>query len=265
MSILLLCALVSAALAGMGYLAQVPVALVFVPLALLGLFGGVLSLAAISFLIGTTTVGLSRWLIRRRLIAGLPHSQNRTVRWTFTDEGFHVQTADKTSQVPWTAIRRVLMDPDFWFLQVHDGLELVLPVVNLSAEVRDLICKRAAVLPPASLQMSHAFNDQGAGVVGAVDSHGGLMSLQPGSPWGPLPERPTLEGIRGEGARTAAYDGQLPDKLHDVTEVPLPNDPGTGKPFEYSRDGDTATLVSQVPGDALPKTGLRYRVTIQKK
>jgi hypothetical protein len=153
MSILLLCALVSAALAGMGYLAQVPVALAFVPLALLGLFGGVLSLAAISFLIGTTIVGLSRWLIRRRLIAGIPHSQDRTVRWTFTDEWFHAQTADKTRQVPWTAIRRVLVDPDFWFLQLHDGPELVLPVVNLSAEVRDLISKRAGGLPPASLQI----------------------------------------------------------------------------------------------------------------
>jgi hypothetical protein len=185
----------------MGYLAQVPVALVFVPLALLGLFGGVLSLVAISILISTTTVGWSRWLIRRRLIAGLPHAQGRTVRWTFTDEGFQVQTAAKTRQVPWTAIRRVLVDPDFWFLQVHDGPELLLPAVHLSAEVRNLICKRAAVLPPVSLQRSHACNDPGAGVVGAADGHGRFQSLPLESPWEPLPERATLEGVRPEGAR----------------------------------------------------------------
>ena len=38
----------------------------------------------------------------------------------------------------------------------------------------------------------------------------------------------------------AAHDGQLPDKLSDVTEVPVPDDPGTGKPFEYRLDADTA-------------------------
>jgi hypothetical protein len=63
----------------------------------------------------------------------------------------------------------------------------------------------------------------------------------------------------------AAHDGKLPDKLGDVTEVPLPTDPGTGRPFEYRREGDTATLVSQVPGDPLRNNGLRYRVTIRKK
>ena len=63
----------------------------------------------------------------------------------------------------------------------------------------------------------------------------------------------------------AAHDGRLPDKLDDVTEVPLPDNPGTGRPFEYRREGDTATLVSQVPGDPLPSNGIRYRVTIRKK
>jgi hypothetical protein len=62
----------------------------------------------------------------------------------------------------------------------------------------------------------------------------------------------------------AAHDGKLPEKLADVTEVPLPDDPGTGRPFEYSRDGATATLISQVPNDPSPRNGVRYRVTIRK-
>ena len=62
----------------------------------------------------------------------------------------------------------------------------------------------------------------------------------------------------------ASHDGRLPDKLDDVKEVPIPNDPGTGKPFEYSRDGDTATLISQIPNDPYPNNGIRYRVTIRK-
>ena len=63
----------------------------------------------------------------------------------------------------------------------------------------------------------------------------------------------------------SAHDGKLPDKLADVTEVPMPSDPGTGRPFEYRHEGDTATVISQLPGDPLPNNGIRYQVTIRKK
>ncbi len=63
----------------------------------------------------------------------------------------------------------------------------------------------------------------------------------------------------------AAHDGRLPDRLADVTEVPVPEDPRTGRPFEYRREGDTATVVGQTPDDPLPGNGVRYRVSIQKK
>ncbi|MFI5459754.1 MAG: hypothetical protein ACHRXM_30380 [Isosphaerales bacterium] len=71
-----------------------------------------------------------------------------------------------------------------------------------------------------------------------------------------------IEALR---IHAAAHDGKLPDKLTEVTEVPIPNDPGTDRPFEYSREGDTATLVSVVPGDPLHSNGLRYRVTIRNR
>jgi len=70
-----------------------------------------------------------------------------------------------------------------------------------------------------------------------------------------------IEALR---MHAAAHDGKLPDKLDDVTEVPIPNDPGTGRPFEYNREGATATLVSVVPGDPL-RNNRRYRVTIRNK
>ena len=63
----------------------------------------------------------------------------------------------------------------------------------------------------------------------------------------------------------AAHEGALPDKLTAVTIVPMPDDPGTGKPFEYQRDGDAATLISRVPGEELEKTGLRFRLVMKKK
>jgi hypothetical protein len=70
----------------------------------------------------------------------------------------------------------------------------------------------------------------------------------------------TVEALR---LHAAANRGQLPDSLDQVTVVPVPLDPGTGKPFEYHRDGETATLVSRIAG--LPDmSGLRYRVTLRK-
>jgi hypothetical protein len=40
----------------------------------------------------------------------------------------------------------------------------------------------------------------------------------------------------------AAHDGALPEKLADITEVPVPVDPVTGQPFEYAREGNKARL-----------------------
>lgn len=62
----------------------------------------------------------------------------------------------------------------------------------------------------------------------------------------------------------AAKDGELPDRLAQVTVVPVPDDPGTGKPFEYSRDGETAVLTSRIPGEPSATQGLRYKVTLRK-
>jgi hypothetical protein len=60
----------------------------------------------------------------------------------------------------------------------------------------------------------------------------------------------------------ALNGGQLPDRLDQITAVPVPADPLTGKPFEYHRDGNSATLTSRLADE--PKTGLRYRITLRK-
>lgn len=63
----------------------------------------------------------------------------------------------------------------------------------------------------------------------------------------------------------AAHNGQLPDKLSQVTQVPVPDDPGTGRPFEYQRNGPAATLTGRIPGEELVVTGLRYRIEVRKQ
>jgi hypothetical protein len=67
-----------------------------------------------------------------------------------------------------------------------------------------------------------------------------------------------VEAIRLYGASHAAH---LPDKLDDVTEVPIPQDPMTGKPFVYQRTGDRAVLES--PGGKAH--GMRYEITFAAK
>jgi hypothetical protein len=144
MLILLLCAGVSASLAGLGYLAEVPVAVLFVPLALLGLFGGVVFLAMFSLLAGIVADACLPRVVRRRMVAAVPPPDERGVRWTFTDDGFEVQSAGKARQVPWSAVRFIMPSPDFWFLSVEGSPDLVLPVENLADDVRDSIRSKVA-------------------------------------------------------------------------------------------------------------------------
>ena len=64
----------------------------------------------------------------------------------------------------------------------------------------------------------------------------------------------------------AAHGGKLPPALGDVKEVPVPNDPMTGKPFEYKVTGDgKATLVGPPPDDLKKITAyvLKYELTLK--
>jgi hypothetical protein len=64
----------------------------------------------------------------------------------------------------------------------------------------------------------------------------------------------------------AAHGGKLPPALGDIKEVPVPDDPLTGKPFEYRVEGDKATLVGPLPEDLKgnPAFGLRYELTMRR-
>jgi hypothetical protein len=63
----------------------------------------------------------------------------------------------------------------------------------------------------------------------------------------------------------AAHGGKLPARLAEVTEVPLPLDPLTGKPFEYRAEGDKATLTGPAPAGEKPTAtnSVRYELTMR--
>ena len=63
----------------------------------------------------------------------------------------------------------------------------------------------------------------------------------------------------------ASHDGKLPERLSD-TDVPLPPDPFTGKPFLYRVEGQTAHLRGSPPKgeEKNPAYNLHYEITIRK-
>ncbi len=62
----------------------------------------------------------------------------------------------------------------------------------------------------------------------------------------------------------AAHDGKLPPSLDDITAVPVPTDPMTGKPFEYKAEGNRATLFGPPPPGGGAIYSLRYEITLER-
>lgn len=71
-----------------------------------------------------------------------------------------------------------------------------------------------------------------------------------------------LEALR---LYAAGHGGKLPAALSDITEVPVPPDPITGKPFTYEAHGDHARLSAAAPTDEPPPAlqKLVYDVTLR--
>jgi hypothetical protein len=60
-----------------------------------------------------------------------------------------------------------------------------------------------------------------------------------------------VEAIR---LHATSHDGRLPEDLKAIVDVPVPDDPATGKPLEYRREAAAALL-------ALPEAGMKGRTT----
>lgn len=59
------------------------------------------------------------------------------------------------------------------------------------------------------------------------------------------------------------HEGKFPDKLGDITEISIPNDPVTEKPFVYRRTGATAVLEAPAPQGAEAKAAIRYLLSLK--
>jgi hypothetical protein len=73
-----------------------------------------------------------------------------------------------------------------------------------------------------------------------------------------------IEALR---LHAAAHEGKLPASLDDVTLVPIPRDPVTGKPFEYRRTKAGATLHAPPPPGEIPapwNVPLTYEIKMKR-
>ena len=60
------------------------------------------------------------------------------------------------------------------------------------------------------------------------------------------------------------HDGQFPQKLSDITDVEIPNDPVTKKQFEYKSTGSEATIQIEGTKDSDGRDSVRYEIKITK-
>jgi len=70
-----------------------------------------------------------------------------------------------------------------------------------------------------------------------------------------------IEAIRRHAAE---HGGKLPASLKDITAVPIPIDPITGKPFRYKLEAGKGVLECAPPPGFEPKHGTRYELTISR-
>jgi hypothetical protein len=70
-----------------------------------------------------------------------------------------------------------------------------------------------------------------------------------------------IEAIRLYAAK---HEGQLPDKLSDIAEVKVPDDPLTGGAFEYRRTAAGAVLTAEPTQGGTEKDAIRYELTMRK-
>ena len=60
------------------------------------------------------------------------------------------------------------------------------------------------------------------------------------------------------------HEGQLPQKLSDITDVQVPNDLMSGKPFQYRPTADGAEVQSTIPEGGDPGDLIHYAIVIRK-
>jgi hypothetical protein len=74
-----------------------------------------------------------------------------------------------------------------------------------------------------------------------------------------------LQCIEAMRLYAGAHEGKFPDKLSDVTEITVPDDPVAKKAFSYSRTGSKAMLEAEATEDSEGRDAIRYELNFIEK
>src|SRR5262249_35611813 len=122
---------------------------------------------------------------------------------------------------------------------MSDDQAIALYLVGRHRELNDEVSKTAYLPPRDALPQLAAPEkrlkpDESGPLALSLMNLRAIESMYKSTVW---PDRQIALLLAIEAIRlyAAAHDGQLPETLDQVTEVPLPEDPATGKPFLYRR------------------------------
>ncbi len=71
-----------------------------------------------------------------------------------------------------------------------------------------------------------------------------------------------LQCIEALRLYAGAHDGKFPEKLSDVTEIKIPDDPVTKKPFSYKSTGSEAVLELEATEGSAGRDAIRYELKL---
>lgn len=74
-----------------------------------------------------------------------------------------------------------------------------------------------------------------------------------------------LQCIEAMRLYAGAHEGKFPDKLSDITEITVPDDPVTGKPFSYSLTGSKAVLEAEATEGSEGRDAIHYELNLIEK
>jgi hypothetical protein len=72
-----------------------------------------------------------------------------------------------------------------------------------------------------------------------------------------------LQCIEALRLYAGSHDGKFPEKLSDVTEIKIPEDPVTKKPFSYTRTGSEAVLELEETEGSEGRDAVRYELKLK--
>jgi len=73
-----------------------------------------------------------------------------------------------------------------------------------------------------------------------------------------------LQCIEALRLYAAAHQGKFPEELSRITEVPVPDDPVSQKPFSYRCTGFDAVLEAPAPEGATERDAIRYELSLKE-